>query len=126
MKKNMRRVLYALVCLIMCTVMYAQSKSPVLSGEWSFSAPDAPYGYQSGTLKFTEKEGKLTAVVVISGSELTISNIEREGDSYACSFYVDGTPVSLTFKQDNNKLAGTADADGSSIQVEFTKVSKKK
>lgn len=79
MKKNMRRVLYALVCLIMCMVMYAQGKSPVLSGAWSFFAPDVPYGYQSGTLKFAEKDSKLTA-----------------------------------------------DAGSSSIQVEFTKVSKKK
>lgn len=126
MKKNMRRVLYALVCLAMCTVMYAQSKSPVLSGEWSFLAPDAPYGYQSGTLKFAEKNGKLTAVAVIGGSEYRISNIEKESDSHVCSFYVDGTPVSLTFKQDNKKLAGTADAGSSSIQIEFTKVSKKK
>lgn len=125
MKMNVKKVLCTLCCLIMCATMYAQDKACKLSGSWSFSAPDAPYGYQAGTFKFDEKDGKLTAVVDINGSAFTISEIKKGTEAYTCSFDVDGSFVSLSIKQKDTKLEGVAEAEGTVIPLKFTPAPKK-
>lgn len=55
---------------------------------------------------------------------LEINDIKVKGDTYASSFYVDGTPVDLTMTQKGNKLEGTADAGGMRIPVKFKKTRK--
>ena len=95
-----------------------------LVGDWSFSAPDAPYGYQDGSFQIKQENGKLTAKVNIQGSTLEINDIKAKGDTYTSSFYVDGTPVDLTMTQKGNKLEGMADAGGMQIPVKFKKTKK--
>ena len=49
MGTNMKKALTTLLCLLFCITISAQDKAADLSklvGDWSFSAPDAPYGYQ--------------------------------------------------------------------------------
>ena len=122
MKANMKKAFAALLCMMMCLSLYAQDKSGSVVGKWSYSAPDAPYGYQEGTCQFKENGCKLSAVFTISGSEMTVGEIKKENQTYKCEFYVDGTDVYLTFKQvDKNKLSGNADAGGMEIPVVFTK-----
>ena len=56
---------------------------------------------------------------------MTVKEIKKETDTYKCNFYVDGTYVSLTFKQkDKNKLVGNADAEGMMIPITFHKAVK--
>ena len=116
-----------LLCLLFCIAISAQDKAADLSklvGDWSFSAPDAPYGYQDGSFQIKQENGKLTAKVNIQGSTLEINDIKAKGDTYTSSFYVDGTPVDLTMTQKGNKLEGMADAGGMQIPVKFKKTKK--
>lgn len=49
----------------------------------------------------------LSAVFTISGTEMTVKEIKKESNTYKCNFYVDGTYVSLIFKQeDKNNWSG--------------------
>lgn len=110
-----------------CITISAQDKAADFSklvGDWSFSAPDAPYGYQDGSFQIKQENGKLTAKVNIQGSTLEINDIKAKGDTYTSSFYVDGTPVDLTMTQKGNKLEGMADAGGMQIPVKFKKTKK--
>ena len=127
MGTNMKKVFTTLLCLLFCIAISAQDKAADLSklvGDWSFSAPDAPYGYQDGSLQIKQENGKLTAKVNIQGSTLEINDIKAKGDTYTSSFYVDGTPVDLTMTQKGNKLEGMADAGGMQIPVKFKKTKK--
>ena len=101
MGTNMKKAFTTLLCLLFCITISAQDKAADLSklvGDWSFSAPDAPYGYQDGSFQ-----------------------IKQENTS---SFYVDGTPVDLTMTQKGNELEGMADAGGMQIPVKFKKTKK--
>ena len=123
MKANMKKAFAALLCMMMCLSLYAQDKSGSVVGKWNFSAPDAPYGYQEGTCQFKKDGAKLSAVFTISGTDMTVSEIKKENETYKCEFYVDGTDVYLTFKQvDKNKLSGNADAEGMEMSIVFTRI----
>lgn len=94
MGTNMKKAFTTLLCLLFCITISAQDKAADLSkfvGDWSFSAPDAPYGYQDGSFQIKQENGKLTAKVNIQGSTLEINDIKAKGDTYTSSFYVDGT-----------------------------------
>ena len=124
---NMKKAFTTLLCLLFCITISAQDKAADLSkfvGDWSFSAPDAPYGYQDGSFQIKQENGKLTAKVNIQGSTLEINDIKAKGDTYTSSFYVDGTPVDLTMTQKGNELEGMADAGGMQIPVKFKKTKK--
>lgn len=123
MKANMKKAFATLLCMMMCLSLYAQDKSGSVVGKWNFSAPDAPYGYQEGTCQFKKDGAKLSAVFTISGTDMTVSEIKKENETYKCEFYVDGTDVYLTFKQvDKNKLSGNADAEGMEMSIVFTRI----
>ena len=116
----------AFLCMMMCLSLNAQDLTPgMVVGMWNFSAPNAPYGYQEGTCQIRKTGENLSAVFTIGNAEMTVKEIKRENNSYKCNFYVDGTYVSLTFKQeDKNKLTGNANAEGMVIPVVFTKTVK--
>lgn len=122
----MGKVFATLLCMLMSISLYAQElTSGMLVGLWNFSAPDAPYGYQEGTCRIKKAGENLSAVLTIDGTEMTVKEIKKENGAYKCDFYVDGTYVSLTFKQeDKHKLAGKAHAEGMVIPVAFKKTVK--
>ena len=126
MKTNKGKVFVAFLCMMMCLSLYAQEFTlGMVVGLWNFSAPNAPYGYQEGTCQIRKTGENLSAVFTIGNAEMTVKEIKRENNSYKCNFYVDGTYVSLTFKQeDKNKLTGNANAEGMVIPVVFTKTVK--
>ncbi|RHJ92920.1 hypothetical protein [Parabacteroides bouchesdurhonensis] len=124
MKTNVMKFMYVVFCMFICTMVSAQnSEKP--TGNWEFSASDAPYGYQEGTCFFKAKNGKLTATVKVSGRELKIDDIKAQDntDMYKCQFYLDGASVELSFKFSDNKITnGLANAEGMSIPVTFKKI----
>ncbi|MDR1402106.1 MAG: hypothetical protein LBJ60_00205 [Tannerellaceae bacterium] len=95
-----------------------------LKGAWTYSLPDAPYGYQDGRIEFKEAEGKLTAVVLVGNASYTIKEIKKEGDLYHCSLYVDGNDLKISFKPDKEELKGTVVAvtEGWEMPVTFRKI----
>ena len=108
MGTNMKKAFTTLLCLLFCITISAQDKAADFSklvGDWSFSAPDAPYGYQDGSFQIKQENGKLTAKVNIQGSTLEINDIKAKGDTYTSSFYVDGTPVDSREIQENEEVA---------------------
>jgi hypothetical protein len=100
------------------------SNSDKLKGNWAYSLPDAPYGYQDGSIEFKEVDGKLTAVAQVGTSSYTIKGIKKEGDTFHCSLYVDGSDVKVSIKPDKEGLTGTVTADGWEMPVTFKKIKK--
>ncbi|WP_455627962.1 hypothetical protein [Parabacteroides chinchillae] len=124
MKTNVIRIMCTLTCIFMCMAISAQGDAKKLIGNWSFSAPQAPYGYQDGDCHFKEKNGKLTAIAKVRGSELAINEIIKDSnaETYKCNFYLDGAYIELIFKMTkDDQLEGTVNTQGMNIPVRFNK-----
>lgn len=120
---KMRTILKASICiflLLVCSLSgYAQDNK--LSGTWNYKAPNAPYGYDTGTIKFKQVEGKLVAEMNINGSVINVDKIEKKGDAFVCNLSVDYNSVKVSFKPGKEKMTAIASLDdGTELNVEMT------
>lgn len=127
MKTKITKALAVLCCMLFCLTAYAgttETNNDKLKGSWTYSLPDAPYGYQDGSIEFKETDGKLTGVAKIGDSTYNINEVKKEGDSYNCSLYVDGSDIKVSIKPDKDGLSGTVIADGWEMPVTFKPIKK--
>ena len=90
--------------------LQAEEKDKPLIGEWVYQVSDAPYGYEKGTLIFSEKEGQTVCVIKLEAGELQASNLKVEKRKITFTTYVDGSPINVELTRDKNKLSGTVDS----------------
>lgn len=127
MKQNIIKAICLSLCMLFSFSLSAQNAKPNPSrfvGDWSFSVPDAPYGYQDGTGVMKLTEGKLTAEFKLAGSTLKVNTFKELEDGYSCTVYVDGYPVDVVLKWKQDVLTGSADFDGELLPVKFKKTEK--
>ena len=74
------------------------------------SVSEAPYGYDKGSLIFSEKEGKIICVIKLEAGEMEASNLKVEKDKITFLTYVDGSPINVELTRDKDKLSGTVDS----------------
>ncbi len=127
MKTQVMKAWATLFCLFIFLTAYAaenETNPDKLNGVWEYSLPDAPYGYQEGTLEFLQKDGKQAGVAKIEGSTYNINEIKKEGDFYTCNLYVDGNDVKVKIKSGKDKMEGTVIAGGWEMPVTLKPVKK--
>lgn len=122
MKKKSLMKMMVCACLLMLCSITAFAQENALSGEWTFKAPDAPYGYEAGTVKFKkDANGKLCADLQINDATITIERIEKKGDKYVCSpINLEGSEVNISFIPKDGKLKATAQVDYTVIYSDLT------
>ena len=103
-------LLFALIFTISGHQLQAEVKKKPLLGEWIYEVTDAPYGYEKGTLIFTEKEGQTTCVVKLEAGELATSNLKVEDNKVTFTTTVDGNSINVELTLDKNKLSGKVDS----------------
>jgi len=122
MNTKLIKVLLTCCCLICCMTVFAQNATP-LRGVWSFSLPDAPDGYQKGTIEFKQVEDKLTATAKMTYGTYTIREIKKDDQKYTCSLYVDGGNATITFEpKTTNLITGIVKVDGWEMPITLTPV----
>ena len=129
MKTNIVRIFIAFACLFTSITISAQCDAKKLTGNWSYSTSDAPAEYQNGTIKFTEKEGMLTAVVTCTDGTFAINKITRSEDkkSFKCSILLGGTNVDLTLTpKEEDTFEGTAFAEYQTFPIRFKRIKETK
>ncbi|MDH6534720.1 hypothetical protein M2101_001396 [Parabacteroides sp. PM5-20] len=127
MKTSVQKLICSLFCLLFTMTLSAQeAKQEIASyvGNWTFSAPDAPDGYQHGTASLKEAEGKLCAEFTLSGNTLKAAPFKKEKKGYSSVLYVDGYPVNILLYWEGKTLKGTAEADEMQMPITFTPVKK--
>ncbi|MDA3821942.1 MAG: hypothetical protein PF450_04925, partial [Bacteroidales bacterium] len=70
-------------------------------GEWTFNAPDATYGAQTGTITFTQKESEIKGVVMFpDGTKVDLTDIVMKGNElvFELIFEYEYIKVKLTLK----------------------------
>jgi len=110
-------------CLIISMNVAGQSSSGSAAppkGKWSYSAPNAPDGYDLGTIEFKQVEGKLIATVKNSNGTFDIKEIKKVNQQYTASFYVDGNQVIMSLDPKPDKITGVCSVDGSDMPITLT------
>lgn len=92
------------------TQLRAETKNKQLLGEWVYEVTDVPYGYEKGSLIFSEKEGKTVCVVKLEAGELTTNDLKIDGDTITFSALVEGSTVKVELTREMNKLVGKVDS----------------
>lgn len=111
MKKHVLALLFLVaVSAFSSFQLQAEGKANPLIGEWIYQVSDAPYGYDKGSLIFSEKEGKIICVIKLEAGELEASNLKVEKEKITFLTYVDGSPINVELTRDKNKLSGTVDS----------------
>lgn len=88
----------------------AEVKNKQLLGEWLYEVSEAPYGYEKGSLIFTEKDGQLVCVIKLEAGELAVSNLKVEKEKITFTTMVDGNPINVELNREKNKLTGKVDS----------------
>ncbi|MBW8334162.1 MAG: hypothetical protein K0M40_19250 [Prolixibacteraceae bacterium] len=111
----MKKLFFTLLILIAVSAfssfqLQAEEKNKPLIGEWVYQVSDAPYGYEKGTLIFSEKEGQTVCVIKLEAGELQASNLKIEKEKITFTTYVDGSPINVELIREKDKLSGTVDS----------------
>lgn len=111
----MKKLLLSLLFLVAISAflsfqLQAEEKNNPLIGEWIYQVSEAPYGYDKGSLIFSEKEGKIICVIKLEAGEMEASNLKVEKDKITFLTYVDGSPINVELTRDKDKLSGTVDS----------------
>jgi len=97
-------------------------------GQWSYSAPYAPEGYQSGTVEIGLTDGKYTASFSVSGSEykLPAEKVKFENDVMTFIIMLEANQIDFTLKlESEKKMTGKAVYSEGEVPMTLAKVEKK-
>ena len=125
MNTQLIKCFFTFCCLVFSMTAAAQN-SPAndtpLKGTWAYALPDAPDGYEKGTIEFKQVDDKLTATVKTANGTFTIREIKQVERQYTGSLYVDGANVSINFEPTANTITGLAKVDGWEMRMTLTPV----
>lgn len=111
MKKQSATLVFILfVFLFSSFELFADGINKSLKGEWVYEVSDAPYGYEKGSLVFSEIDGKTVCVVKLEAGELAVSNLKVKMDTITFTTYVDSNAVNVELIRKNDRLTGKVDS----------------
>ena len=97
-------------------------------GQWSYAAPYAPEGYQSGTVEIGLTDGKYTASFSVTGSEckMPAEKVKFENDVVTFIVMIEANQIDITLKlESDTKMTGKAVYSEGEVPMTLTKVVKK-
>jgi len=110
MKNQLKPFILLLVIIIFsCYQLQAKVKNKPILGEWTYEVSDAPYGYEKGSLIFSEVKGQTVCVIKLDAGELAVSDLKIVKNKITFTTSVDGNSVNIELIRDKNKLSGKAD-----------------
>ena len=111
MKKQLISIMLLIVVVVLSSFQLTDEvKNKALIGEWIYQVNDAPYGYEKGSLIFSEKEGQTICIIKLEAGELTVSNLKIENDKITFTTFVEGNEVKAELNREKNKLTGKVDS----------------
>jgi len=97
-------------------------------GQWSYSAPYAPEGYQSGTIEIGFADGKYAASFSVTGSDykMPAEKAKFEKDIVTFIVMIEANQIDITLKMESEtKMTGKAVYSEGEVPMTLTKVVKK-
>jgi len=101
---------------------YGQNQKPAKdpAGQWKFSAPYAPEGFNTGTMSIGFTEQKYSVSMAFTGGDYSFTgeDIKFRNDSLLFSIYIEDAVIDLGFKMENgSKMTGSASTPDGPIPV---------
>lgn len=109
-KQSATTVLFILAFVFSCFQVQADEINKSLLGEWIYEVSEAPYGYDKGSLIFSEKDGQTACVIKLEAGELEVSNLKVEKEKISFTTNVDGSEVNVELIMENEILTGKVDS----------------
>lgn len=109
-KQTVTLVLILFAFMVSSIQLQAEGIKKSLMGEWVYEVSDAPYGYEKGSLVFSELDGKTVCVIKLEAGELSVSDLKVESDTITFTAYVDSNAVNVALIMKNEQLTGTVDS----------------
>jgi len=89
-----------------------------LIGSWKYKVTTAPPGLDSGTIIFSEKEGKLVGQIeAADGTKMEMKDLCYVKEELKFGVYVDYDYVSIKAKVKGKELKGTVDSPEGEMQI---------
>jgi hypothetical protein len=120
------------ILLLFVTVLFAgannaaiiQSSDDIL-GEWKYESPNAPYGYEKGSIIISEKEGKLAGEIKFAdGYKMPLKNVSYADGVFKCSITIDYNDIAIKATFEGDKMKGTADSPEGALPFTAEKAKK--
>ena len=80
-------------------------------GEWNYESPNAPYGYEKGSIIISEKEEKLAGEIKFAdGYKMVLKDVTYKEGVFKCNLTIDYNDIAIKATFEGNKMKGTADS----------------
>ncbi|RIH66226.1 hypothetical protein D1164_04755 [Mariniphaga sediminis] len=87
-------------------------------GEWKYDVKSAPYGYEKGTLTFSENEKQLSGEVKFAdGYKIKLKDVLYKEGELTFSLYVDYELITVKTKIEGKKMKGTVGSSGGKMEL---------
>lgn len=118
MKKNIYTSAVVILCLLMsCNGIDKESGVKNLLGIWEYSVPDAPYGYQEGTVTFEKVKGKLSGYLMINDYKTELEDIVVEKDNVTFNLNMEGENISFDLTINKKSFSGIVSYSAGELDV---------
>jgi hypothetical protein len=97
-------------------------------GKWTFDAPYAPYGYNTGTsdIGFNDTTYTVSMTFTEMGYSFTGDNVKARNDSLFFDMWIEGTPINISLAiEDDTLIKGVADYFEGAVPFTMKKAVKK-
>jgi hypothetical protein len=117
-----------LLCIFQSGLLHAGNPMKIYEGTWKFTAEQAPFGYQAGSIIFEIKGDTLTGYLKFADSDYVIEfqNIEINDKGMNFGITVEYEQVSMKVSVNDNVFTGTAEYSSGLINFSATRVVKGK
>lgn len=122
MKKLLTLLLLAFLATTVSQTTAAPAKEDV-KGEWKFNSPNAPYGYDKGSIVISEKEGALAGEIKFAdGTKVELKDVKFEENILKFGINVEYNYIPIKATIDGKKMKGAANTPDGDLPFEATKV----
>lgn len=115
----MRKLTFIILSCLMTFTLHAES----LTGKWNFEAPNAPYGFQNGTVEFKNVDNKTVAMIDFGHLSYEFDVNEDDKNHFSSQIPVMGDEVDVKLDNTNGKMKTVVNTMGLVIDVKLSKVS---
>lgn len=119
----MRKVIFAGATVLLAFVLMSFANSDFdfgvkkFVGVWEYEVPNAPYGYQNGTMTLTKEKRELKGTVSVGSYTTELEEIQTKKDELSGFVRVEGEKVQLKLTFDKDSFEGSALSSQGSMEM---------
>lgn len=122
----MKKLMTFLLLAFLSITVFQTTAAPAIEevkGEWKFNSPNAPYGYDTGSIVISEKEGALAGEIKFAdGTKVELKDVKFEENVLKFGINVDYNFIPIKATIEGTKMKGTANTPEGDLPFEATKV----